>query len=98
MERAIRYQRIKLNREVCLPQDVASTVEVFSIWAIPVHWHNLDLIHSRTKLDVMKQAWQRLFVKEQTHDKFNMSTTLVMILLFLTFWGVSFYVLVNSLA
>lgn len=46
----------------------------------------------------MKQAWQRLFVKEQTHDKFNMSTTLVMILLFLTFWGVSFYVLVNSLA
>ena len=46
----------------------------------------------------MKQAFERIFVKEQTHDKFNMSTAIVMILLFLTFWGVSFYVLVNSLA
>ena len=46
----------------------------------------------------MKQVLQRLFVKEETHDKFNLSTTVFMILLFLMFWGVSFYGLVNSLA
>ena len=47
----------------------------------------------------MKQVLQRLLVaNEPTHDKFKMSTTIFMILLFLTFWGVSFYVLVNSLA
>ena len=47
----------------------------------------------------MKQVLQRLFVaKDDTHDKFNLSTTILMILLFLTFWGVSFYVLVNSFA
>jgi hypothetical protein len=46
----------------------------------------------------MKQVLQRLLVaKENTHEKFQF-TTLFMILLFLTFWGVSFYVLVNSLA
>lgn len=47
----------------------------------------------------MKQVLQRLLVaQEQTHDKFKLSSTLFMILLFLMFWGVSFYVLVNSLA
>ena len=47
----------------------------------------------------MKQVLQRLLVaKDETHDKFNLRTTLFMILLFLTFWGVSFYVLVNSFA
>ena len=46
----------------------------------------------------MKQVLQRLLVANHTHDKFNISTTLFMILLFLTFWGISFYVLVNSLA
>jgi len=47
----------------------------------------------------MKQVLQRLLVaKDQTHEKFRFNTTLFMILLFLMFWGVSFYVLVNSLA
>lgn len=47
----------------------------------------------------MKQVLQRLLVaREETHDKFHLSSTIVMILLFLTFWGVSFYVLINSLA
>lgn len=47
----------------------------------------------------MKQVLQRLLVaNDETHDKFHMPTTIFMILLFLTFWGVSFYVLVNSLA
>jgi hypothetical protein len=47
----------------------------------------------------MKQVLHRLLVaSDDTHEKFRMSTTVFMILLFLTFWGVSFYVLVNSLA
>lgn len=48
----------------------------------------------------MKQALQRLIVaaKDETHDNFHLRSTVFMILLFLAFWGVSFYVLVNSLA
>jgi hypothetical protein len=46
----------------------------------------------------MKQVLQRLLVRDDHREKFNMSSTIFMILLFLTFWGVSFYVLVNSLA
>lgn len=46
----------------------------------------------------MKQAIERLVKKEDTNEKFQIVSTLMMILLFLTFWGVSFYVLVNSLA
>jgi len=46
----------------------------------------------------MKQVLQSLVVKDETHEKFHLGTTIFMILLFLTFWGVSFYVLVNSLA
>jgi hypothetical protein len=46
----------------------------------------------------MKQVIERLFVKDEARDPFQWSSTIFMILLFLTFWGVSFYVLVNSLA
>jgi hypothetical protein len=48
----------------------------------------------------MKQVMQRLLVaaKDETHEKFHLGSTIFMILLFLAFWGVSFYVLVNSLA
>ena len=46
----------------------------------------------------MKQAIDSLFKREATHDGFHLGSTIVMILLFLTFWGVSFYVLLNSLA
>ncbi len=47
----------------------------------------------------MKQSWKR--VLEQTEvkaEKINLHTALFMIFIFLAFWGVSFYVLVNSLA
>ena len=50
------------------------------------------------KTDFMKQVIERLFVKDDTREHFQWSTTIFMIMLFLTFWGVSFYVLVNSLA
>lgn len=46
----------------------------------------------------MKQALERIIAKESASGKFQAMTTLMMILLFLTFWGVSFYVLVNSFA
>jgi hypothetical protein len=46
----------------------------------------------------MKQAIDRLFKTEATHEGFQWGSTIIMILLFLTFWGVSFYVLLNSLA
>jgi hypothetical protein len=46
----------------------------------------------------MKQVIERLFVKDEAREPFQWSATIFMILLFLTFWGVSFYVLVNSLA
>jgi len=46
----------------------------------------------------MKQVLQRLLRADDRTEKFHMLSTLFMILLFLTFWGVSFYVLVNSFA
>lgn len=46
----------------------------------------------------MKQALERIVKKEDTREKFHLLSTMLMILLFLAFWGVSFYVLVNSLA
>ncbi len=46
----------------------------------------------------MKQVIERLWLKDENREKFQMGTTIFMILLFLTFWGVSFYVLINSLA
>jgi hypothetical protein len=46
----------------------------------------------------MKQALERIVKKNSTQEKFHLLSTVMMILLFLAFWGVSFYVLVNSLA
>lgn len=46
----------------------------------------------------MKHNLSKILRKEETQEKFHMLTTICMIILFLTFWGVSFYVLVNSFA
>lgn len=46
----------------------------------------------------MKQALERMVKRESTQEKFHFLSSVMMILLFLAFWGVSFYVLVNSLA
>ncbi|WP_172623242.1 hypothetical protein [Flavisolibacter ginsenosidimutans] len=46
----------------------------------------------------MKQVLQRLLKAEDRTEAFHTFSTVFMILLFLTFWGVSFYVLVNSFA
>jgi hypothetical protein len=49
------------------------------------------------EIDFMKQLLQRLVTREDNKEKFHLSSALFMILVFLAFWGVSFYVLVNSL-
>ncbi|HEX8315512.1 MAG TPA: hypothetical protein VF609_10990 [Flavisolibacter sp.] len=46
----------------------------------------------------MKQTLQRLLGAEGGTEKFHSLLTVFMIMLFLAFWGVSFYVLVNSFA
>jgi hypothetical protein len=46
----------------------------------------------------MKQVIARLFVKDESREPFQWSAAIFMIVLFLTFWGVSFYVLLNSFA
>lgn len=46
----------------------------------------------------MKQAIERLFVKDDSKEQFKLSAAIFMIVLFLTFWGASFYVLINSFA
>ncbi len=47
----------------------------------------------------MKQMLQNILKdKDANSEKIQMASTVILILLFLTFWGVSFYVLVNSLA
>lgn len=46
----------------------------------------------------MKQSLQRLLRTEDRTEKFHALSTVFMIVLFLAFWGVSFYVLVNSFA
>jgi hypothetical protein len=46
----------------------------------------------------MKQVLQRLLTRDDNSEKFKFMSAVYMILLFLTFWGISFYVLVNSFA
>jgi hypothetical protein len=46
----------------------------------------------------MKQVIEKILRRDEAGEKFQILTTLFMILLFLTFWGVSFYVLINSFA
>lgn len=46
----------------------------------------------------MKQVLQRLLKAEDRTERIQNLSTVFMIMLFLTFWGVSFYVLLNSFA
>jgi hypothetical protein len=58
----------------------------------------LFLLAYSIKSNVMKMVIEKLWRKDENSEPFQLSSALFMILLFLTFWGVSFYVLVNSLA
>lgn len=46
----------------------------------------------------MKQAWQRLVANADTQERTQFLSAVVMITIFLAFWGVSFWVLINSFA
>lgn len=46
----------------------------------------------------MKDVMKRMSEVNGSHEGFHMGTMIVMILLFLAFWGVSFYILLNSYA
>jgi cytosine/uracil/thiamine/allantoin permease len=48
----------------------------------------------------MKDVLKRISAagNNHTHDGFHLGMTIAMIILFLAFWGVSFYVLLNSYA
>jgi hypothetical protein len=47
----------------------------------------------------MKTTWKRLSAgAHETHEGYHLGMTIAMIILFLAFWGVSFYVLLNSYA
>jgi hypothetical protein len=46
----------------------------------------------------MKQSLERIVKNAESTERFHALSTIFMIVLFLAFWGVSFYVLVNSFA
>lgn len=57
-----------------------------------------SLLGKHQKTTIMKQVLQRLLRADDSAGRFQILTTIFMILLFLTFWGVTFYVLINSFA
>lgn len=46
----------------------------------------------------MKTVMKWISETNQSHEGFQLETAIAMILLFLAFWGVSFYILLNSYA
>ncbi|GAB4091600.1 hypothetical protein GCM10028786_05260 [Flaviaesturariibacter terrae] len=46
----------------------------------------------------MKDVMKRMSAVSESHEGFHLGTTIMMIVLFLAFWGVSFYILLNSYA
>ncbi|WP_165871526.1 hypothetical protein [Flaviaesturariibacter flavus] len=46
----------------------------------------------------MKQVLKQMNAVNESHEGFHLGTTIMMILIFLAFWGVSFYILLNSYA
>ncbi len=47
----------------------------------------------------MKQTWKSLWEDKETNSEtFHLGSTIFMVLAFLAFWGISFYVLINSIA
>jgi hypothetical protein len=64
-------------------------------------WHVFALIVNTLhayKTRVMKEVMKRMSAVNESHEGFHLGTTIMMIVLFLAFWGVSFYILLNSYA
>ncbi|RYY82708.1 MAG: hypothetical protein EOO15_22565 [Chitinophagaceae bacterium] len=65
------------------------------------NWHAFPLYISKRpvqKTESMKDVMKRMSVVNESHEGFHLGTTVMMIVLFLAFWGVSFYILLNSYA
>lgn len=56
------------------------------------------LIRKPDKPTNMKQVLQKILRAEDANEQSGILPTVLMILLFLTFWGASFYVLLSSFA
>jgi hypothetical protein len=83
---------------VTLPQLMPLSSSSILILALKLNWHHFPFTWV-IKDVCMKTMWKRLSENgNQTHEGFHFGTTIAMILLFLAFWGVSFYVLLNSYA
>ena len=52
----------------------------------------------QTKFDIMKQVGNREVTKGKQTRMFHLNTAFYMVLVFIFFWAISFYVLLNSLA
>ena len=64
-------------------------------------WHVFPLTEEEQralKTYVMKDVLKRMSAVNESHEGFHLGTTIMMIILFLAFWGVSFYILLNSYA
>ncbi|WP_460567153.1 hypothetical protein [Flaviaesturariibacter terrae] len=64
-------------------------------------WHVFPLTEAERldlKTNVMKDVMKRMSAVSESHEGFHLGTTIMMIVLFLAFWGVSFYILLNSYA
>ncbi|TCZ68287.1 hypothetical protein [Flaviaesturariibacter aridisoli] len=64
-------------------------------------WHVFPLTEEERrvlKTYVMKDVMKRMSAVNESHEGFHLGTTIMMIVLFLAFWGVSFYILLNSYA
>jgi hypothetical protein len=46
----------------------------------------------------MKEVMKRMSAVNESHEGFHLGMAIMMIVLFLAFWGVSFYILLNSYA
>jgi hypothetical protein len=65
------------------------------------NWHAFPLIKREIgdlKTIFMKEVLKRMSAVNESHQGFHLGTAIMMIVLFLAFWGVSFYILLNSYA
>ncbi|RYY41222.1 MAG: hypothetical protein EOO08_02790 [Chitinophagaceae bacterium] len=68
---------------------------------LKIDWHVFPLYLRKRpvqKSEVMKDVMKRMSAANESHEGFHLGTTIMMIFLFLAFWGVSFYILLNSYA
>jgi cytosine/uracil/thiamine/allantoin permease len=87
------------NIYLSFPTFFTEIIDLFTALRAPAYWHAFPFYRVIIKSIVMKTVLKRISAEgNQTHDGFHLGMTIAMIILFLAFWGVSFYVLLNSYA